>query len=104
MPLEASLLIALLLVALAWVYIKKRTNTTSEPRVPTLSEFPAGTEFMVKEFDVPLARLPGDDNCAWVNWYGGKPRPFDVQRLKVGNNWPADSFESWAALVKVSLK
>jgi len=108
MPLETSVVIALLFAAFAWVYIKKRANAAPKPRVPELSEFPAGTEFMVKEFDVPLARLPGDGdddgNCVWVNWYGGRPRPFDVQRLKVGNNWPADSFESWAVLVKGSLK
>lgn len=101
MPLEMLIVIALSLVAFACVYIPKRTP---KPRIPKLSEFPAGTEFFVKEFDVPLAQIPGNGTCVWVNWYGGRPRPFLVERLKVDNNWPADSFESWAALVEASLK
>lgn len=53
---------------------------------------------------MPLARIPGNGNCIWVNWYGGRPRPFDVTWLKVDNNWSVDSFESWATLVNASLR
>jgi hypothetical protein len=58
---------------------------------------------VVLEFDVPLARIPGDVPSNWVNWFGGVPRAFDVAWLKPGNNWPAESFESWAALIADSL-
>lgn len=75
-------------------------------KLPERSDFPAGTEFVIYEFDVPLACVPrgeAGEGSAWFNWYGGKPRPYAVERLKVDNNWPADSFEQWAALVKASL-
>jgi hypothetical protein len=104
MSLEPLIVITLTLVAFACVYIQKRAKNLSKPRVPKLSEFPAGTEFIVKEFDVPLARIPGDGHCIWVNWYGGRPRPFDVTWLKIDNNWSVDSFESWATLVKASIR
>jgi hypothetical protein len=67
--------------------------------VPTRSDFPADAEFHIKEFDIPLVQIPRQ---GWFNWFGGKPRPYDVQGLKPGNNWPAQSFEEWAALVKDS--
>jgi hypothetical protein len=76
-------------------------------KIPEQSDFPPGTEFVIYEFDVPLARVPqgaAGEARAWFNWYGGKPRPYAVERLKVDNNWPADSFEQWAALVKASLR
>jgi hypothetical protein len=69
--------------------------------LPTISDFPPGTSFVIKEFDVPLAYVPGK---GWVNWYGGLPTPYDVRALKVDNNWPADSFEQWVAIVKDSIK
>jgi hypothetical protein len=108
LPPEPLIVIALTCIvfgcACAYACIQRRAKSSPKPRVPTLSEFPAGTEFIVKEFDVPLARIPGDGHCIWVNWYGGRPRPFDVTWLKVDNNWSVDSFESWAALVKASFK
>ena len=105
MPLEPLIVITLTLVAFACICIlQRRAKGSLKPRVPKLSEFPAGTEFIVKEFDVPLARIPGDGHCIWVNWYGGRPRPFDVTWLKIDNNWSVDSFESWARLVKASLR
>ncbi len=73
---------------------------SGDSRLPTVSDFPPGTEFMIKEFDVPLARLP---NGTWFNWYGGKPRQYDVRFLKVDNNWRADSFEEWVGLIEDSL-
>lgn len=56
---------------------------------------------MVKEFDVPLARVPGR---GWFNWFGGKPRPYDERALRVDNNWPAESFEEWVGIVEASLR
>ena len=64
-----------------------------------LEDFPEGTEFHIKEFDVPLARTP---NEGWMNYFGGKPRAYDLQGLKPGNVWPADSFTHWLQVVKLS--
>ncbi len=64
-----------------------------------LTDFPEGTEFYIKEFDVPLANIP---NQGWVNFYGGKPKAYDDSPLKPGNNWPAESFEEWTGLVEAS--
>jgi hypothetical protein len=69
-------------------------------RLPKASDFPPGTEFVIKEFDVPLANVPGE---GWVNWWGGSPSPYDVKMLKVDNNWPADSFEQWVKIVEDNL-
>jgi hypothetical protein len=71
--------------------------------IPERADFPPGTAFVIKEFDVPLARLPRGDLCEWFNWFGGTPRPYAADHLKPGNNWPAATFEEWAALVKASL-
>lgn len=70
-------------------------------RLPKSSDFPAGTEFIIKEFDVPLAMMPG---WVWFNWFGGTPRPYDASSLRVDNNWPAGSFEEWVGVVEASLK
>jgi hypothetical protein len=74
---------------------------SDKSRLPKISDFPAGTEFVVKEFDVPLARVPGQ---GWFNWFGGEPRPYDVRALRVDNNWPAESFEEWISIVEASLR
>lgn len=74
--------------------------------IPQPSDFPPGTEFVIKEFDVPLARVPCGERgvrCEWFNWFGGTPRPYPVDGLKLGNNWPAASFDEWVALVKDSM-
>jgi hypothetical protein len=73
----------------------------NDPQLPTAADFPAGTEFVIKEFDVPLAHVPGR---GWLNWFGGVPRPYDPAALKPGNNWPAGSFGQWIEIVKDSLK
>jgi len=65
------------------------------------SDFPPGTEFVIKEFDVPLVRVPGQ---GWFNWFGGTPNPYDARSLRVDNNWPAESFEEWVGVVKASLR
>ncbi|WEF31684.1 hypothetical protein [Pseudoduganella chitinolytica] len=72
-------------------------------RVPQADDFPAGTQFVIKEFDVPLARVPGPGGGRWINWFGGVARPYDASRLSVGNHWPAGSFAGWQALVAASL-
>lgn len=64
-----------------------------------LEDFPEGTEFYIKEFDVPLANIP---NIGWVNYFGGKARQYDVTDLKPGNNWPADNFSQWIKIVDES--
>lgn len=69
-------------------------------RLPSQADFPADTDFYIKEFDVPLAWLP---DGSWVNWFGGRPRPYDPRGLKPGNNWPAESFEQWLDVVRGSL-
>lgn len=68
--------------------------------LPAATDFPPSTRFVIKEFDVPLAHVPGE---GWVNWFGGKPRPYEANRLRVGNHWSADSFEHWLAVVADSL-
>ena len=74
---------------------------SNRPRLPQISDFPQGTTFYIKEFDVPLARIPGQ---GWVNWFRGKPRPYDPSSLKVDNNWEAESFEEWVQIVQESLE
>ena len=69
--------------------------------LPQASDFPPGTEFVIKEFDVPLVWVP---HQGWFIWYGGTPRPYDPTHLKIDNNWPADSFEQWVGIVEASLK
>lgn len=69
-------------------------------KLPKESDFPLGTEFIIKEFHVPLVRAPYG---AWFNWFGGKPQPYDPNSLRVDNNWPATSFEEWVGIVAVSM-
>ncbi len=70
-------------------------------KLPKASDFPTGTAFVIKEFDVPLVMVPGP---GWFNWYGGSPRPYDASNLKIDNNWPAETFDAWVALVAASLQ
>ncbi len=73
---------------------------SNNPQLPKSSDFAPGTEFVIKEFDVPLVRVPGR---GWFNWFGGTPRPYDASLLRVDNNWPAESFEEWVRVVEQSL-
>lgn len=73
---------------------------SQNPPLPKRSDFPAGTEFVIKEFDVPLVCVPGD---GWFNWFGGSPRPYDPGSLRVDNNWSAKSFEEWLEIVANSI-
>ena len=68
---------------------------------PKRGDFPEGTEFVIKEFDVPLVCIP---QKGWFNWFGGQPRIYDVTALKLGNNWPAESFEHWLEIVEKSIR
>jgi len=72
----------------------------AKPRLPKSSDFPPGTKFVIKEFDVPLAWIP---SRGWFNWFGGASRPYDERFLRVDNNWHADSFEEWIRVVEQSL-
>lgn len=66
------------------------------------SDFPPGTRFVIKEFDIPLVQIPRGDKSEWMNWFGGTPRPYDVKSLTVDNNWEAESFHEWASIVAAS--
>lgn len=68
--------------------------------LPQITDFPEGTVFYIKEFDVPLVHDPSNK---WYNWFGGKLREYDITNLKPGNNWQADSFEEWLKIVKDSI-
>jgi hypothetical protein len=70
------------------------------PPLPLSSDFPSGTSFVIKEFDVPLVHMLTGQ---WFNWFGGKPTPYDSTRLRVDNHWPAESFDEWLNVVKGSL-
>jgi hypothetical protein len=74
---------------------------SDETQLPRSSDFPPGTEFVIKEFSVPLVRVPGR---GWCNWFGGTSRPYDASSLRVDNHWPAESFEEWLRVVEASLK
>ncbi len=80
---------------------REKRPMSDDPRLPKASDFPTGTAFVIKEFDVPLAFVPGK---GWFNWYGGVPRPYDPTFLKQGNNWDAGSFEEWVQIIEASLK
>lgn len=80
---------------------RERKPMSDNPRLPKASDFPPGTAFVINEFDVPLASVPGK---GWFNWYGGVPRAYDPSSLKQGNSWDADSFEEWVGIVEASLK
>lgn len=96
--------ITLLLLACAIVAsLKWRPAARTAPRVPLKSDFPVGTIFLIKEFDVPLAKIPSEKYSSYVNWYGGIPRSYDAGGLKIDNNWPAESFEAWCNLVEISI-
>jgi hypothetical protein len=68
--------------------------------LPKRSDFHADAEFVIKEFDVPLVRVPGQ---GWFNWFGGSPRPYDASFLRVDNNWSVKSFQEWVGIVAASM-
>ena len=74
----------------------------SEERLPLPreSDFPPGTEFVIKEFDVPLVNVPGQ---GWFNWFGGTPTSYNPANLDPDNNWTADSFATWLEVLRDSL-
>lgn len=75
---------------------------SENPRLPVVAEFPPGTEFVIYEFDSPLANIPG---TGWVSWWGGVQRPINPRgRLKPDNNWNADSFEQWLGVIEATMK
>lgn len=73
--------------------------------LPKESEFPLGTEFYIVEWDVSLSKEPNSDSktVSYSNWYGGKRRPYPIERLKPGSNWLAESFEHWLKVIRDSL-
>ncbi|MGI2170451.1 hypothetical protein ACROAE_09675 [Shewanella sp. MF05960] len=74
--------------------------------LPKESDFPLGTEFYIFEWDVPLSKEPDEngETVSYFNWFGSKRQAYPIDRLKIDNNWPADSFEHWLEIVKDSSK
>jgi hypothetical protein len=70
-------------------------------RLPVRSDFPADAQFVIKEFDVPLVHEAG---IGWFNWYNGTAQAYDPAWLRADNNWPAESFGEWVALIKVTVR
>jgi hypothetical protein len=68
-------------------------------KTPLQEDFPIGSAFYIKEFDIPLVQLP---DGKWENWFGGHPRPYDPRSLRVDNNWKVQSFEEWAKVISES--
>jgi hypothetical protein len=95
---SVGILIAMLIYLLVFESSRRR-------RLPRITDFPPGTQFVIKDFDIPLAQVPDrdTDRCIWINWYGGRPRRYHVRFLKIDNNWPADSFEEWVRVVEESI-
>lgn len=71
--------------------------------LPSKNDFPVGSRFYIKEFDVPLVQIPDGSLSKWFNWFGGKPKEYAPEGLKPGNNWEAESFSEWQKIVKESL-
>ena len=67
--------------------------------IPRKEDFPEGTRFYIKEFDVPLALAPDGDSIAWYNWFGGEAQLYDCSHLKQGSHWEAESFSEWQRLI-----
>jgi hypothetical protein len=84
--------------------MKNIIKMLSKITLPKESDFPKGTEFYIKDWDVPLSKQPDSNGqtVSYFNWYGGKPRPYPVDSLKIDNNWPADSFSQWLKLIEKS--
>ena len=74
---------------------------SDEPHLPKFTDFAPGTEFVIKEFDVPLVRTP---EGRWWNWFSGSPSSYSSKSLRVDNNWPAESFEAWLDVVRASAR
>lgn len=71
------------------------------PQPPQLNDFPEGTEFFIKEFDLPLARHA---DGTWYNWFGGMPSEYDPAWLKQGSYWKADRFDEWRMLALAPIR
>ncbi len=74
--------------------------------LPKETDFPVGTKFYLFEWDVPLSKEPNKDGktVSYFNWYGGNKKPYPIERLKIDNNWPADSFEQWLHIIEESMQ
>ena len=68
-------------------------------KLPKIADSPEKTEFYIKECNAPLVHTPSNE---WFNWFGGKPREYDIKNLKIGNNLLAESFEEWVRIVDES--
>lgn len=68
-------------------------------RIPVESDFPEGTEFIVREFDVPITYYPPQ---GWHNWFGGTPSEYDATRLTVTNHDKV-LFDEWIKVVEESI-
>lgn len=60
------------------------------------SDFTEGTEFIIKEFDVPITySAPG----GWFNWISGTPKEYDPSGLSVTNHDKV-TFREWIEAVE----
>ncbi|MCL1090971.1 hypothetical protein L2744_15455 [Shewanella profunda] len=73
--------------------------------LPKRSDFPTGTEFYIFEWDLPLSKEPSIDgkSVSYFNWYGGTKRPYPAERLKIDNNWRAESYDEWVSIIEQSI-
>jgi hypothetical protein len=74
---------------------------SNNSKLPKRTDFPPGTKFIIKEFNLPLVWIPKQ---GWFSWFGGSQRLYDTRFLRVDNNWLAESFEEWLEVVEDSLK
>ncbi|ODC02922.1 hypothetical protein BFW38_04500 [Terasakiispira papahanaumokuakeensis] len=73
--------------------------------MPQEEDFPKGTAFYIFEWDVPLSKEPNADGqtVSYFNWFGGEKKPYPIERLKIDNHWPADSYAQWIKVIEASL-
>lgn len=66
-------------------------------QIPRKEKFPKGTQFYIKEFDVPLVMIPEGNSAIRYNWFGGEVKIYDFSHLKLGSFWEAEYFFGVAA-------
>ena len=85
-----------------------KVSSSSNPKInnglPKESDFPEGTRFLIKDWDIPLSTGSYKGNKAlYTSWYGGIPHPHPSETLKIDNNWPADSYTHWLEIIEKSM-
>lgn len=52
--------------------------------LPSKNDFPEGSRFYIKEFDVPLVQILDGSLSKWFNWFGGKPKEYAPDLATIG--------------------